>query len=35
MVKIIPKAVIRKGKKVTEELLEQLKWHGKETLGRK
>ena len=34
MVKIIPKAVIRKGKKVTEDLLEQLKWHGKEMSGR-
>lgn len=35
VVKIIPKAVIRKGKKVTEDLLEQLKWHGKEKSGRK
>ena len=33
-VKIIPKDVIRKGKKVTEDILNQLKWHEKGAAGK-
>ena len=35
VVKIIPKDIIKKGKRVTEDMLNQLKWKGKGKLHNK